>query len=92
MSFKTPKMSYARKQKRARSDFPVGILCLLALSMFIAMTIEFMPTGLLSNIATEFGINVALAGQLVTIFAVTVVVAATALARLTYRFSRKNSC
>ena len=74
---------------KATSTFPwVGLLTLSAL-IFTTVTSEFLPTGLLPDIAAEFDVSEAQVGFLVTIFAASVVVSAAPLATLTRRFSRK---
>ncbi|MFT3888184.1 MAG: MFS transporter [Arachnia sp.] len=73
----------------ARS-LPLAALLLLSVAMFVTMTIEFMPSGLLPGIASDLSVDIALAGQLVTVFALTVVVTATPLAQLTRRLPRKG--
>lgn len=74
---------------RSTSAFPwVGLLTLSAL-IFTTVTSEFLPTGLLPDIAAEFEVSEAQVGFLVTIFAASVVVSAAPLATLTRRFARK---
>lgn len=74
---------------RSTSAFPwVGLLTLSAL-VFTTVTSEFLPTGLLPDIAAEFEVSEAQVGFLVTIFAASVVVSAAPLATLTRRFARK---
>jgi DHA1 family inner membrane transport protein len=74
---------------KSSSTFPwVGLLTLSAL-IFTTVTSEFLPTGLLPDIAAEFEVSEAQVGFLVTIFAASVVVSAAPLATLTRRFSRK---
>ena len=70
-------------------SFPwVGLLTLSAL-IFTTVTSEFLPTGLLPDIAAEFDVSEAQVGFLVTIFAASVVVSAAPLAAVTRRFARK---
>jgi predicted MFS family arabinose efflux permease len=70
--------------------FPwVGLLT-LAGAIFVSVTSEFLPTGLLPDMAAGLGVGVATTGLLVSIFAGAVVVATTPLATLTRRFSRKR--
>lgn len=69
--------------------FPwIGLLS-LASAIFVSVTSEFLPTGLLPIMAQDLGVGVSTAGLLVTIFAGTVVIATTPLAVLTRRYSRK---
>lgn len=72
-----------------RTGFPwVGLLTLSAL-IFTTVTSEFLPTGLLPDIAGEFDVSEAQVGYLVTIFAASVVVSAAPLAALTRNYPRK---
>ena len=69
--------------------FPwVGLLVLSAL-IFSSVTSEFLPTGLLPEIATELRVSESQVGLLVTVFAGTVVLSAAPLSILTRRRSRK---
>lgn len=69
--------------------FPwVGLLS-LASAIFVSVTSEFLPTGLLPVMANDLGVGISKAGLLVTIFAGTVVIATTPLAVLTRQYSRK---
>jgi predicted MFS family arabinose efflux permease len=69
--------------------FPwVGLLT-LAGAIFVSVTSEFLPTGLLPEMAHDLGVSVATTGLLVTVFAGTVVAATTPLTTLTKRFPRK---
>jgi predicted MFS family arabinose efflux permease len=71
------------------APFPwIGLLT-LAGAIFVSVTSEFLPTGLLPEMAQELGVGLSTAGLLVTVFAGTVVVATTPLAALTRRYSRK---
>ncbi|HEY0375137.1 MAG TPA: MFS transporter [Amnibacterium sp.] len=67
----------------------MGLLT-LAGAIFVSVTSEFLPTGLLPDMAEGLGVGVATTGLLVAIFAGTVVAATTPLATLTRRFSRKR--
>lgn len=70
--------------------FPwVGLLTLAA-AIFIMVTSEFLPTGLLPQIAADLQVTEAQVGLLVTIFAGTVVITTAPLAALTRRFDRKR--
>ncbi|MBT2551441.1 MFS transporter [Arthrobacter sp. ISL-65] len=69
--------------------FPwIGLLS-LASAIFVSVTSEFLPTGLLPAMAHDMGVGLSTAGSLVTIFAGTVVIATTPLAVLTKRYPRK---
>jgi len=70
--------------------FPwVGLLTLSVL-IFMMVTSEFLPTGLLPEIAAELDVSESQVGILITVFAGTVVLTATPLAVLTRRYSRKS--
>ena len=72
------------------SEFPFRPILLLSLAVFVTVTAEFMPTGLLPQIAEGLAVSEAQVGLLVTIFAATVVLTAMALSILTRRYSRKS--
>lgn len=73
-----------------RNTFPwAGLLTLSAL-IFTSVTSEFLPTGLLPDIAAELKVSESQVGLLVTVFAGTVVLTAAPLSVLTRRYSRKS--
>jgi predicted MFS family arabinose efflux permease len=67
----------------------VGLLT-LAGAIFVSVTTEFLPTGLLPDMAGDLGVNVSTTGLLVTVFAGAVVGGTTPLAALTRRQPRKR--
>jgi predicted MFS family arabinose efflux permease len=69
--------------------FPWVGLLVLAGAIFVSVTSEFLPTGLLPDMAGQLDVSESQIGLLVTIFAGTVVVSTTPLAALTRRYSRK---
>jgi DHA1 family inner membrane transport protein len=69
--------------------FPLFRLLVLAGAIFVSVSSEFLPTGLLPDIAADLRVSESRVGLLVTIFAFTVVVSAAPLTVLTRRFSRK---
>jgi len=70
--------------------FPwIGLLT-LGTAIFFMVTSEFLPTGLLPQIAGDLDVSEAQVGLLVTIFAGTVVLTTAPLAALTRRFDRKH--
>ncbi len=74
----------------APAAFPwIGLLT-LAGAIFVSVTSEFLPTGLLPDMARELDVSLSTAGLLVTVFAGTVVIATTPLAALTRKYSRKG--
>lgn len=70
--------------------FPWLGLITLATAIFVCVTSEFLPTGLLPQIAADLDVTEAQVGLLITIFAGTVVVTTAPLAALTRRFDRKH--
>jgi len=60
----------------AADRLPMGGLLALAMTGFIAVLTENMPAGLLPEISRGMGVSQALAGQLVTLYALGAVVAA----------------
>jgi DHA1 family inner membrane transport protein len=71
------------------SRFPLFRLLVIAGAIFVNNTSEFLPTGLLPDIAGGLKVSESQVGLLVTVFAGTVVVATAPLTALTRRFSRK---
>jgi len=69
--------------------FPWAGLLVLAGAIFISVTSEFLPVGLLPDMAGELNVDESRIGLLVTIFAGTVVLSTTPLAALTRNYSRK---
>ncbi|MDO7883682.1 MFS transporter [Salinibacterium soli] len=79
----------SRASSAPTPPFPWVGLVTLSLLVFTSVTSEFLPTGLLPDMARELGVSESQVGILVTVFAGTVVVTAAPLATLTRRFSRK---
>jgi predicted MFS family arabinose efflux permease len=69
---------------------PFFRLLVLAGAIFVSVSSEFLPTGLIPDMARDLDTSVSVVGQLMTIFAGTVVVATTPLALVTQRYSRKT--
>jgi predicted MFS family arabinose efflux permease len=69
--------------------FPLPALLVISGAIFASVSSEFLPTGLLPDIAGELNVSVSQVGLLVTIFALTVVVSTAPLTALTLRFPRK---
>lgn len=65
-------------------------LSLLSAGIFLAVTSEFLPIGLLPQLTAELGITEPQVGMLITVFAATVVVATAPLTQLTRRVPRKR--
>lgn len=70
--------------------FPWLGMITIALAVFLSVTSEFLPAGLLPDIAGDLGQSESRIGLLVTVFAATVVLTAAPLTALTRRFSRKG--
>ncbi|WP_439565779.1 MFS transporter, partial [Microcella sp.] len=69
---------------------PWSSLLLLSAGIFVAVTSEFLPIGLLPQLRAELGITEAQVGLLITVFAGTVVVATAPLTHLTRQVPRKR--
>ncbi|UTT61464.1 MFS transporter [Microcella humidisoli] len=74
----------------ADRPFPWVGLVTLATAIFVLVTSEFLPTGLLPVMARDLAVTESQIGLLITIFAGTVVVSAAPLAALTRHYSRKS--
>ncbi|WP_208739532.1 MFS transporter [Arthrobacter agilis] len=83
-------MSVSSPPVKTTAPFPYVGLLSLAGAIFVSVTSEFLPTGLLPAMARDLDVSLSTAGFLVTIFAGTVVVATTPLAAITQRYSRKS--
>ncbi|MBJ9985857.1 sugar transporter [Acinetobacter sp. S40] len=75
------------KNEKNKSWIPV---ITLAIAAFIFNTTEFLPVGLLTDIATSFNIEVAYTGQILTVYAWAVTLFALPFAMLFSRFERRN--
>lgn len=73
-----------------RVRLPWSSLLLLSAGIFVAVTSEFLPIGLLPQLRDELGITEAQVGLLITVFAATVVVATAPLTHLTRTVPRKR--
>lgn len=69
--------------------FPLFRLLVLSGAIFVSVSSEFLPTGLLPDIAADLGVSESRVGLLVTVFALTVVISTAPLTLVTRRFSRK---
>ena len=70
--------------------FPLFSLLVISGAIFVSVSSEFLPTGLLPDMATTLEVSESRVGLLVTIFAFTVAITTIPLTRLTQRFSRKR--
>lgn len=72
-----------------RQPFPFAKLLVLAGAIFVSVSSEFLPTGILPEIAAGVGVTEAQAGLLISVFAFTVAITTIPLTRFTYRYPRK---
>jgi DHA1 family inner membrane transport protein len=70
--------------------FPLFRLLVLAGAIFVSVSSEFLPTGLLPDIAGDLDVSESRVGLLITVFAFTVVISTGPLTVLTRRYSRKG--
>lgn len=70
--------------------FPLFSLLVISGAIFVSVSSEFLPTGLLPDISGTLRVSESRVGLLVTIFAFTVAITTIPLTRLTQRFSRKG--
>ncbi len=82
-------MTVRAERLTAAPPFPVVPLLVLAGAIFVCVTGEFLPTGLLPELAEGLGVSQSSIGFLVTVYAATVALTAPLLTRLTQRFPRK---
>ncbi len=73
-----------------RVRLPWFPLSLLSAGIFVAVTSEFLPIGLLPQLTAELGITEPQVGLLITVFAAAVVVATAPLTQVTQRVPRKR--
>src|SRR6187431_867712 len=69
-----PRTQLVRLDTMATSEkFPLFRLLILTGAIFVSVSSEFLPTGLLPDIAADLGVSESQVGLLVTVFAFTVV-------------------
>jgi predicted MFS family arabinose efflux permease len=73
---------------RPSTSFPYFALITLAVAVFLSVTIEMLPTGLLPQMSTALNVTESQIGLTVSVFAFTVVVTSTPLVALTRRMPR----
>ena len=83
-----PKRHARRYAERVR--LPWFSLLLLSAGIFVAVTSEFLPIGLLPQLTDDLGITEAQVGMLITVFAASVVIATAPLTHLTRAVPRKT--
>lgn len=83
--------SSRRAERRARRPvLPRAGLTGLAAAIFVSACGEFLPGGLIPDMSSDLGLAPGVVGQLVTVFALTVVVTTIPLSHLTRRLPRKR--
>ncbi|MET0859633.1 MAG: MFS transporter [Microbacterium sp.] len=90
-SISVPTVFAPHRQRDAaeRAAFPRLGLVVLAAAIFVSMSTEFLPGGMLPDIAATFDRPVTQVGQLITVFAAAVILTTTPLAVATRRLPRK---
>lgn len=83
-------MTAASTEIGVSKKLPIGGLLALATACFIGMMTEAMPAGLLPQIAADLNVSEALAGQLVTAYAMGSIIAAIPLTVLTRGWRRRS--
>ncbi|MGM8932758.1 MFS transporter [Salinicola halophyticus] len=86
----TPPSSYVEQTDSAKTAGRGLSIVLLAISAFVIVTTEFIIVGLLPALARDLDISISTAGQLVTLFAFTVMLAGPVLTSLVSHFDRKR--
>ena len=89
MSSKIAEVQNASRSAPVASGNGLAVL-LLAISAFVIVTTEFIIVGLLPGLARDLGISISVAGQLVTLFAFTVMLFGPVLTALVSHFERKR--
>ncbi|CPR19974.1 MFS transporter [Brenneria goodwinii] len=79
------------EQRSTSSGFPLSGLLALAMTGFIAIMTETLPSGLLPSISQGLNVSLALAGQLVTLYALGSMLAAIPLVALTRSWGRRSA-
>ncbi len=74
----------------AETPFPRRALVVLSAAIFLSMSIEFLPGGLLPQIASEFDRSLGESGELITIFAAAVILTTIPMGALTRNVPRKR--
>lgn len=76
--------------QQSKEKFPFVGLVVLSAAIFISMATEFLPAGLIPQLSGDFDRSVSEIGNLITVFALTVIVTAAPIAVLTRRVPRKG--
>ncbi|WP_438856442.1 MFS transporter [Agromyces sp. M3QZ16-3] len=83
-------MPITSSSRAVATAMPWRALVALAAAVFLSITIEMLPTGLLPEMSAELGVGAPLVGLLVSVFAFTVVVTSTPLTALLKRVPRRT--
>lgn len=75
--------------REAKGSFPISLISLTVGAFAIGMT-EFVIMGILPNVASDLGVSIPAAGQLITMYALGVAVGAPILTLLTHRIPQKK--
>lgn len=71
------------------SRLPLGPLLLLSFAVFLTVTVEALPAGLMPEMAADLGVSAEQIGMLISVWALTVIVTSIPLARLLSRIERR---
>ncbi|SFS01740.1 Predicted arabinose efflux permease, MFS family [Agrococcus baldri] len=74
--------------QRQATPFPMAALLVLALTIFVNISVEMLPMGLVLPMSRDLSVSESAIGLLVSVFAFTVVASSTTLIRLTRRLPR----
>jgi len=72
-----------------RARLPLGALLLLSLGVFVTVTAESLPAGLMPEMAAELGVDPLRIGMLVSVWAIVVIATSLPLTRATRRIDRR---
>ena len=78
----------ATGRDQAARRFPMAALLVLALAIFVNISVEMLPMGLVLPMSRDLGVSESAIGLLVSVFAFTVVASSTTLIRVTRRLPR----
>ena len=87
----SPSVPCALPAQQPAAGLPVAALLALAMTGFICIVTETLPAGLLPQVGLGLGISQAMAGQMVTAYALGSVIAAIPLTIATQRWQRRNA-
>ncbi len=85
----SPLLSQVEPEHPPRDRLPLAALLTLAMAGFITILTEALPAGLLPQIGRSFGVDEALAGQWISVFALGSLVAAIPLTAVTRNWRRR---